>query len=156
MTRRNVYVAGVLLAFLVGTALASEEHELVVVELESTDVPFEGPESLAEQIRYSEPFAASGGVHVEITGKDADVHVSLIDSEQSVREARAWVSERETLSFGRVPEERYRLRVTAHSSHDRPLRVRALTGGFSPLLLAIAVFSLLLPPLGWTLRRHLR
>ena len=151
--KRAWQVAAILLAFLVGGVLASEEHELAVVELDATGA-YEGPESLADQVRYSDAFTVEGGVHVEVQARDAEVHVSLVDSKQHVREARAWVDERERLSFGRVPSERYRLRVTARSA--RPLRVRALTGGFSPTLLAIAVFLVLLPPLYWTLRRNLR
>lgn len=155
-TRRSWQIAGILIALLVGMALAAEEHELTTVELETASTEYEGPESLAEQVRYSEPFSAAGGVRVEVEAKDAEVYVSLVDSEEQVRELSAWVSDRETLSFGRVPEQSYRLRVAARSRHDHPLRVRALTGGFSPTLLAIAVFLLLVPPLSWTLRRNLR
>lgn len=149
-------VAAILLALLVGMALAADERELIAVELESTSTEWEGPESLADQVRYSEPFEAGGVVRVELEGRDADVTVSLVDSEQQVREIAVWVHRRETASFGRVPDERYRLRVAARSRDDHPLVVRALTGGFSPTLLAIAVLLLLAPPLGWTLRRKLR
>lgn len=154
--KRTWQVAAVLVAFLIGSVLASKERELVVVELDAADTPYEEPESLAERVRYSEPFAAEGGVRVEVRADDADVHVSLVDSEERVREARVWVDEKETLSFGRVPSERYRLRVTAHSSRAGPVRVRTFTGGFSPMLLAIALFLLLVVPLSWTLRRNLR
>ena len=151
--RRLWAVAALCLAFLGGTVLAAEEHELVSVELAPAE-PYDGPESLAHLIRYSEPFAVEGGIRVEVIAREADVHVALVDSSDGVREAQAWVRERERLSFGRVPHDEYRLRITASSGSA--VRARALTGGFSPVLLAIAVLALLSPPLFWTLRRNLR
>lgn len=151
--KRSWQVAALLLAFLIGSALASEERELVRVELEPSDA-YEGPESLAEHVRYSEPFDAGGGVRVNVHARAADVLVSLVDEHDEVREARAWVDSRETLSFGRVPEGRYRLRLVARSSDL--VHAHAVSGGFSPGLLALAVLLVLVPPLSWTLRRNLR
>ncbi len=155
MNHRIWKVAAVLVAFLIGGALGAEEHELLNFQVQPTDRAYEGPESLAEQVRYSETFEADGGLRVEVQAQRADVHLALVDGQDRVREAETWVRDRTVVGFGRVPESEYRLRVVARSSHG-PARFRVLSGGFSPTLLAIALFLLLAPPLGWTLRRNLR